>query len=1430
MAEDRLNTGEFMAAVRGSDVLEASQVRVLSTEGEVVGAGFLIAADVVCTCAHVVAQALGMPNGAQEAPGEPVDLDFPLLDGRPSVRASVVSWRRGGQDVALLRLETAVEGARPVNLVDGSGVWGHTFRALGYPGGADRGVWASGILLAGQGSGWVQMEVQGPGPRISGGFSGSPVWDDAQDGVVGMTVAAHVGERTAYLLPSAELIDEETLQSRCPFQGLAAFSEGSAEFFHGRESDIARVYKAVRRRPVTLVAGPSGCGKSSLVGAGVLPRLRAEGMGVTELRPVPGVRASAVLATALIGVLEPGLGEIERLTGVEELARLLESDEDVPAGLRGRILARGEGAGHLLFVDQFEEYAGAEPAAARNLLELLAALAGKEGAAVLRVVATARPDSLDALVTADTSDLVSDAVEFLAPLAAEGLERAVTAPVDSVPGLWFEPGLPERIITDAGDEPGRMTLVQFALTELWERRSRSMLTHAAYDELGGVAGALVGYADDTLDRLTPSRQRLAQRLFVQLARPDGEAFLRRPTPVADLAPELVELARELAPSKLVVLSRAPGGAEEIVDLAHEALTRLWPNLREWLADSRDFRAWQEQLRADLRRWHAQQRENARLLSGTDLAEADRRLTAHADDIAAEERGYVLLSLRHSRRGTRIKQAALAGLSILTVLAFVLALSTVQSLRKTEEQLRTQAAGLLAQDAEDTPASNPTTAIQLALAGWRTQQTPKTRDALMHQYARGQYLVGAYPSVWTGQVKGMDATPDGRTLVVVSKPAGGDVFTFTVVTGALEGKIRTSELSGVPEGNFVSSISPDGRLFVVAAEDSIRLWRLSNPKEPIVLNRGEHKIAQQTGGTLDFSSDGKRLLLTMDDHSVDCNNDAQRCVPAFAEAWEVPSGDRLPVADSLVAGHRVDEAAFTTDPGTVAVSSFDGAARHVEVKDLTTGRHLYSPGPMPEGTSSAAILGAGGETAIWSADGQTYSQALGRTPGPSTAIPEVGEPDDATGNYEVEGRADIGEVDEGGYVESTLTDVRTGQVYRTRLPTSGGLPAGYTGVAAVPGTDGELTVLVPVGTTLMAVRAERSGRERFRPGNGNGKEGRFALSPDGRAVARAHEKTLEILDASRTVLRSVELPAPAERSDWMVTWTPDSQSVVVWGREAGLHRAYAASDLSRSVPLPQEAQKGERIDSVVGVQRSEFVLLTKNGTLARLDATRGTVLTQPFASHPGPNSNGGLGDLFLYGQLMARPGHPGQVAVVTRTGGGHGEIMLWDTLAPTQVAMLPGPAISVPYTEDSLGSGIVFTPDGSRLAVQNTDGQVRLWDVDRQEPLREEVPHPTGMQLIGFTPDGRLVTYLDRRVEVHDLTDGSSVSLAVADWSTEEVTATTAQLTQDHQLVIDNSEGRRAFDLRPEAQFRTLCAGAARDYTKDERKRLPKGTPSRPPCS
>ena len=70
-----------------------------------------------------------------------------------------------------------------------------------------------------------------------------------------------------------------------------------------------------------------------------------------------------------------------------------------------------------------------------------------------------------------------------------------------------------------GEEPGNLPLLEFCLTLLWERQADGWLTHAAYEQIGQVEGALARYAEDVFDRLEePDRER-ARQVFVQLVRP-----------------------------------------------------------------------------------------------------------------------------------------------------------------------------------------------------------------------------------------------------------------------------------------------------------------------------------------------------------------------------------------------------------------------------------------------------------------------------------------------------------------------------------------------------------------------------------------------------------------------------------------------------------------------------------------------------------------------------------------------------------------------------------------------------------------------------------------------------------------------------------------------------------------------------------------------
>ncbi|MFD0503015.1 trypsin-like peptidase domain-containing protein [Streptomyces chiangmaiensis] len=95
---------------------DAAVVRILDEEGRPVGAGFLTAKRDVLTCAHVVAVAVGLPEGTGERPDGPVRLDFPLAARGRVLEARVEQWTPmqpdESGDIAVLRLLTDPRPAR----------------------------------------------------------------------------------------------------------------------------------------------------------------------------------------------------------------------------------------------------------------------------------------------------------------------------------------------------------------------------------------------------------------------------------------------------------------------------------------------------------------------------------------------------------------------------------------------------------------------------------------------------------------------------------------------------------------------------------------------------------------------------------------------------------------------------------------------------------------------------------------------------------------------------------------------------------------------------------------------------------------------------------------------------------------------------------------------------------------------------------------------------------------------------------------------------------------------------------------------------------------------------------------------------------------------------------------------------------------------
>ena len=220
-------------------MLEAGIVRVLSPEGQVLGGGFLVGPGEVVTCAHVVARALGLPDGGRPGSDAVVWLDFPLVAPGEKVAARVAVWEAphsdNSGDIAGLSLRRQVPaGVEATRLVTADDLWYHRFRLFGFPAHHDQGVWVS----AGCAAARPPARCGGGPPPLATGsnarFSGAPVWDDELEGVVGMAVAAEARPevRASYLIPAGSLVRAwpgiaDQARPPCPYRGLLAFRSGT---------------------------------------------------------------------------------------------------------------------------------------------------------------------------------------------------------------------------------------------------------------------------------------------------------------------------------------------------------------------------------------------------------------------------------------------------------------------------------------------------------------------------------------------------------------------------------------------------------------------------------------------------------------------------------------------------------------------------------------------------------------------------------------------------------------------------------------------------------------------------------------------------------------------------------------------------------------------------------------------------------------------------------------------------------------------------------------------------------------------------------------------------------------------------------------------------------------------------------------------------
>ncbi|MFL5801727.1 MAG: CHAT domain-containing protein [Roseiflexaceae bacterium] len=1160
---------------------------------------------------------------------------------------------------------------------------------------------------------------------------------------------------------------------RCPYPGMVPFQAADARFFYGRDDEIGQVLQRLRHQRLLLVVGPSGSGKSSLVRAGLLPHLMGSSLFpkgfwlVRELRP--GARPLETLATALGGdPMQPASTIAALLDGHPPAQRLL------------------------LVVDQFEELFNlAAREEQRHFIAALKALRAVESCAQLIMM---RADFYPDLMTSDLWPIDGGQRLEIAPLRGDALRQAIEQPAADI-GVRLEPGLIDRLLADAADEPGVLPLVQETMVLLWDAMPRRLLPSSAYTRLGGagrsgLAVAIAMKADATLADLTQEQQMIARRTFVRLIQfGEGRADTRRQQPLAALRTASDDPAqfdatlRHLTNNRLLTLRGEEGSADRKVDIAHEALIAGWPTLQSWLAEWRAAEQTRRRLEAKATEWVRLGCGSGGLLDAAELPEAEHWLAG--SDAASLSYDETLPQLVEASRAAieaeeRAKEAARQ-----RELRQAQELAEEQRLRAEEQaaasRRQRQRAFFLA-------GALVIALVAAVAAGWfgiaaqrsaRAEQEQKATAVAAGQQAEHEATVALARQLMAQAGRDASAQPDRALLFSVEAT---NMLTDEVqASSTLLSVLATNErLLGILRGHIDDvrgvAFSLDGKTLASTSWDgTIRLWDVATRQasgQPLKIPRR----AQLTGPpgiglSVAFSPDGTTLASASFDGAIwlwDVAKRRPRGEPLAGPAagvvsvvfspdgttlasagwdgtiqlWDVAAG--RPRGEPLT-GHTsgVWSVAFSPDGKTLASASGEDSIR---LWDVPAGRPRGEPlaGPArdiwsvafsPDGKTLASA-GLNGTIQLWDvASGQPRGDPI---IGHTTTIGSLAfSPDGTT----------LASADVHGTIR--LWDVAAGQPRGDPL-------TGH--------TDRVWSVAFsPDGTTLASASQDRTIRlwdVAARQASGQPLTGHtdtvksVAFSPDGTTLASGSEDhTLRLWDVAAGQPRGQPLTGHTDRI-WNVAFSPDGTTLASASQDGTIRLWDAASGQPRGEPL---------VDSTGNVQSVAFspdgktlVSADMDGTIQLWDVATRQPRGQPLIGRTGlvwsmafsPDGKtlalaSLIGTIQLWNVATGRPrgdpltGHTGPVWSVAFSPDGKTLASSSDDRTIRLWNVATGRPRGSPLEGHAAGvQSVAFSPDGTTLASGGADGTIRLWDVATRQPRGDPLTgHTSGVWSVAFSPDG-----------------------------------------------------------------------------------------------
>lgn len=630
-------------------------------------------------------------------------------------------------------------------------------------------------------------------------------------------------ERVFTLVSSGAILDRgaRVIARSCPYMGLLTFQPDDDRLFFGREAVVENLTGRLARRRFVALVGASGSGKSSLLRAGLVAALRRSGPEGTSrwvtVLLTPGGRPLAALAAHLAPLC--GASVVSLLHDLEADPRALD------AAVRQAVASRPPDTRVALVVDQLEELwtQGHDENEVRRFIDGLVDAAGRGDSPVDIVVGLradffgrgAQHDGLARLLEAHTV--------LLGAMDGDGLRAAIERPA-RVAGLTVQPGLVDLMIRDVTGEPGGLPLLSHALLEAWARRRGRTLTVDGYRDSGGVSGAIGRTADAVFESLDRDQQHVARALLLRLTEPgEGTEDTRRRAPLDELTPGGADRSPATLVLEALAAARLVTVSDEGVEIAHEALIREWPRLRDWLDEDRQGLRTMRHLTHAAKDWAERGRDESDLYRGARLATASTwRAAGHDADLSPVEREFLDAAqgraeaerraieerVRAQHRSNRLLRGLLTGTAVALVVALVAGgLAVSQRDRADEARGRADAAAHaqmvsgLATLARTLPSSQIDLALLLGVEAHRLAPTIETEGALETALVHAPPGLDRVLPLEGGLFP--DVSPDGR---IVALPQDTGLALVDLATG----RRLPASPDGAPPA-LVAQFSRDGQL-------------------------------------------------------------------------------------------------------------------------------------------------------------------------------------------------------------------------------------------------------------------------------------------------------------------------------------------------------------------------------------------------------------------------------------------------------------------------------------------------------------------------------------------------------------------------------------------------------------------------------------------